>query len=142
VEKKAGGIPAVVLAKFLQGVAQLSCFPSLNTYCLDVMPGDGAEVISGNYLMRYLFACGGMAIVLPAIQAIGVGWMSTISAAFTVVSTGLLLWTIWSGEDWRKKIDRRKKEAKKRALERTIEDGQVAASDGNDGHMNAPASEK
>lgn len=49
IEKEFGGIPLPVIMMFLQGVAQLFCFPSLNTYCLDCMPGDGAEVIAGNY---------------------------------------------------------------------------------------------
>ena len=86
VEKNVGGIPLVVIMLFVQGVAQLFCFPSLNTYCLDVMQGRGAEVIAGNYFVRYLFACAGTACVLPAVQAIGVGWFSTISALFLVLS--------------------------------------------------------
>ncbi len=46
VQKEVGGIPLAVITLFLQGVAQLFCFPSLNTYCLDVMQGRGAEVIA------------------------------------------------------------------------------------------------
>lgn len=34
IEKEVGGIPLPVVAMFVQGVAQLFCFPSLNTYCL------------------------------------------------------------------------------------------------------------
>jgi MFS family permease len=45
VEKAVGGVALPVLMMFLQGVAQLFCFPSLNTYCLDVMQGRSAEVI-------------------------------------------------------------------------------------------------
>lgn len=45
VEKKVGGIALPVIMMFLQGVAQLFCFPSLNTYCLDVMQGRSAEVV-------------------------------------------------------------------------------------------------
>jgi hypothetical protein len=71
---------------FLQGVGQLLCFPSLNTYCLDVIPDQGAEVIAGNYMARYLFAALGTAVVLPAVEAIGVGWFSTISAGFMVAA--------------------------------------------------------
>ncbi|KUI59048.1 hypothetical protein VP1G_06293 [Cytospora mali] len=43
VERAVGGIPLAVVALFLQGVAQLFCFPSLNTYCLDVMQGQGSD---------------------------------------------------------------------------------------------------
>jgi MFS family permease len=118
VEKAVGGIPLPVAAMFVQGVAQLFCFPSLNTYCLDVMQAKGrsAEVVAGNYMIRYAFAAGGSAVCLPAIEAIGVGWFSTISAAFLVVSAvGVWATTIW-GEKWRHAVDERKKR-KRRARE-------------------------
>ncbi|KAK2615740.1 hypothetical protein N8I77_002472 [Diaporthe amygdali] len=112
VEKEVGGIPLAVIVLFLQGVAQLFCFPSLNTYCLDVMPGQGSDVISGNYVVRYLFACLGTGVVLPAVQHIGVGLFSTISAIFLVCSA-LGIWaTVTWGRGWREKADR-KRRAKK-----------------------------
>lgn len=45
VEKKKGGIALPVIVMFIQGVAQMFCFPCLNVYCLDVMPHKAAEVI-------------------------------------------------------------------------------------------------
>ena len=112
VEKNVGGIPLVVIVLFLQGVAQLFCFPSLNTYCLDVMPGQGSDVISGNYVVRYLFGCLGTGVVLPAVESIGVGWFSTISAAFLMCSAGGILATITWGPKWREQADQ-KRRAKK-----------------------------
>lgn len=109
IEKDAGGIPLAVVTLFVQGVAQLFCFPSLNTYCLDVMQGRGAEVIAGNYFVRYLFACAATACVLPAIQGIGVGWFSTVSALFLMGSTAVVQATIWWGKSWRDRIDERRK---------------------------------
>jgi hypothetical protein len=108
VEKDAGGIPLAVVTLFVQGVAQLFCFPSLNTYCLDVMQGRGAEVIAGNYFVRYLFACAATACVLPAVEAIGVGWFSTITAVFLVLSTAAIQATIWWGKSWREAVDARR----------------------------------
>ncbi|KAJ9622266.1 hypothetical protein H2203_006484 [Taxawa tesnikishii (nom. ined.)] len=106
IEKAKGGIPLPVIVMFLQGVAQLFCFPSLNTYCLDVMQTRSAEVVAGNYVFRYVFAATGTAVCLPAIEAIGVGWFSTISAGFLVVAAGMT-WcvTIW-GREWRENVDR------------------------------------
>jgi hypothetical protein len=107
VEKAAGGIPVPVLAMFLQGVAQLFCFPSLNTFCLDVMQSSGrsAEVVAGNYMFRYVFAALGSGLVLPAVEAIGVGWFSTISALFLVFA-GCCVWaTTIYGDEWRTRID-------------------------------------
>ncbi|KAF5872845.1 putative major facilitator superfamily transporter protein [Botrytis fragariae] len=105
VEKDFGGIPLPVIMMFLQGVAQLFCFPSLNTYCLDVMQRNGAEVIAGNYMIRYLFAATGSATVLPAVEKIGVGWFSTISAGFLVVSSAATWAAVRWGRGWRDAID-------------------------------------
>lgn len=115
VDKAVGGIPLPVAAMFVQGVAQLFCFPSLNTYCLDVMQSKGrsAEVVAGNYMIRYLFAAAGSALCLPAIEKIGVGWFSTISAGFMVVSAvGVWATTVW-GEDWRHRVDDKKRRRRK-----------------------------
>ena len=116
VEKAVGGIPVPVLALFIQGVAQLCCFPSFNTYCLDVMQSKGrsAEVVASNYVFRYLFAAAGSAVVLPAVEKIGVGWFSTISALFQVCCAIAIMFTTWYGEQWRDKVDAKKKAKKER----------------------------
>lgn len=125
IEKRVGGIPLPVIMMFLQGIAQLFCFPSLNTYCLDVMQGQSAEVIAGNYMIRYLFAALASATVLPAVERIGVGWFSTISAAFLVagsLATGsAVLW----GKSWRDAVDRRRRAKRDGILERSGEVLQV-----------------
>lgn len=104
VDKAIGGIPVPVIVLFLQGVAQLCCFPALNTYCLDTLPGRGAEVAAANFFMRYLAGCVATAVVLPIIQAIGVGWFSTISSLLMVASTGGVMWAIRRGDDWTKNV--------------------------------------
>ena len=120
VDKAVGGVPLPVLAMFIQGIAQLFCFPALNTYCVDVMQskGRGAEVIAGNYMVRYFFACLGTAVVLPAIDKIGVGWFSTISVAFMVASAGAIIATIRWGQKWRQRTDEKKKQKKIRRAEK------------------------
>ncbi|ETI25512.1 hypothetical protein G647_02285 [Cladophialophora carrionii CBS 160.54] len=126
VEKAVGGVPLPVAAMFVQGVAQLFCFPSLNTYCLDVMQARGrsAEVVAGNYMIRYAFAATGSAICLPAIEAIGVGWYSTISAGFLVITAvGVWATTVW-GESWRHAVDdRKKKKRTDKAAQKASEKG-------------------
>ena len=106
IEKKAGGIPLPVICMFVQGVAQLFCFPSLNTYCLDVMQKRSAEVIAGNYVIRYSFAAAGTAVCLPVINRIGVGWFSTISAVFIIVATGAVWATAKYGSSWRERAEK------------------------------------
>lgn len=116
VDQAVGGVPVPVLAMFVQGVAQLFCFPSLNTYCVDVMQSKGrsAEVVASNYMVRYLFGAIGSAVVLPAVDGVGVGWFSTISAGF-LGSSALLVWTtvLW-GKTWRCKVDEKKMERRLR----------------------------
>ncbi|UQC90154.1 major facilitator superfamily transporter [Colletotrichum lupini] len=87
IDKAKGGIPLPVICMFLQGVAQMVCFPCLNSYCLDVFRERAAEVMAGNYFIRYTFAAIGTAVVLPGIQGIGVGWFSTVSALFVAISS-------------------------------------------------------
>ena len=121
VAKAVGGVPVPVIAMFLQGVAHLFCIASLNTYCLDVMQSTGrsAEVIAGNYMIRYAFAAAGSAVCLPAIEKIGVGWFSTISCGFLLTSSGFVILTVAHGEDWRLKVDDRKR-ARKNLTNREI----------------------
>jgi hypothetical protein len=109
VDQDVGGIPLAAITLFLQGVAQLFCFPSLNTYCLDVMQSRGSDVIAGNYFVRYLFACAGTAVVLPAVEGVGVGWFSTISAAFLAASAAGTWATIRWGKGWRDAIDKKRR---------------------------------
>ncbi|KAJ0309513.1 hypothetical protein COL516b_002758 [Colletotrichum fioriniae] len=45
IDKAKGGIPLPVICMFLQGVAQMVCFPCLNSYCLDVFRERAAEVM-------------------------------------------------------------------------------------------------
>jgi MFS family permease len=103
VAKRAGGIPLVVISMFLQGFTQLCALPSLNTYLIDVLQdkGQSSVAVAGNYLTRFLFAAAGSAVCLPAIEAIGVGWYSTISGLF-ITATGVLVWLLTRyGEKWR-----------------------------------------
>ena len=116
VQEDVGGIPLTVVVLFVQGMAQLFCFPSLNTYCLDVMPGRSSEVIAGNYAVRYLFACLGTAVVLPAVESIGVGWFSTISTFFLLAGAAGVALTIRYGERWRDAVGEKKVASRKKVL--------------------------
>ncbi|KAK5172768.1 uncharacterized protein LTR77_002888 [Saxophila tyrrhenica] len=106
IQKRVGGIPLPVICMFVQGVAQLFCFPSLNTYCLDVMQKRSSEVMAGNYVIRYIFAAAGSATCLPIIERIGIGWFSTISALFLVVMAVATWMTAQYGSSWRERIDK------------------------------------
>jgi predicted MFS family arabinose efflux permease len=105
IEKAKGGIALPVIVMFLQGFAQLFCFPSLNVYCLEFNPSRATEIVAGNFCLRYLFGALGTALVLPAIEKIGVGWFSTISSISLVVATGVIYLNALYGQRWRENID-------------------------------------
>ncbi|KAG2419131.1 hypothetical protein HFD88_002235 [Aspergillus terreus] len=105
VEKAFGGIAVPIVFMFLQGIAQLFCYPSLNTYCLDVRPEQSAELIAGNFFIRYIFGAVASAAAIPATQAIGVGYFSTISAIVLAIGGGGLLTAAYWGLSWRQKIN-------------------------------------
>ncbi|ORY68767.1 major facilitator superfamily domain-containing protein [Pseudomassariella vexata] len=138
VETNRGGIPLVVIVLFLQGFAQLFCFPSLNSYCLDVMPGRTGEVVAGNYVFRYILACAGTACVLPAVEVMGVGWFCTISVVLLILSSLGILATVWWGKSWRDKVDAKKKA--KRLTEKPSHRGAAQGLGGN-AHIATPAAE-
>jgi MFS family permease len=91
VDKEFGGLPLPVVFMFVQGVAQMFCFPSLNTYCLDVMPDRSAELIAGNFFIRYIFGAVASATAIPAAESIGVGWFNTISGILVLLG-GVGIW--------------------------------------------------
>lgn len=105
IDKEVGGIPLVVVSSFLQGFSQQIALPSINTYLIDVFQDRGMSsvVVAGNYFTRYMFAAGGSAACLPAIKTIGIGWYSTISAAFLTGAAGLVWLLTRNGEKWRAK---------------------------------------
>ena len=125
VEKAVGGIPLPVICLFVQGVAQLFCFPSLNTYCLDVLPDVGAEVIAGNYMVRYLFGAVGTAVVLPAVESIGVGWFSTISAGFMMAAALAVAATVRWGKGWRDEVDDKRRMLRAQRMADEAEEGRL-----------------
>ena len=107
VDREVGGVSVPVISMFLQGVATMFCFPSLNTYGLDVMQekGRSEEVVAANFVFRYVFAAVGTGVVLPAVQALGVGWFSTISALLLTAVGGAVFLIAEYGHQWREAVD-------------------------------------
>lgn len=103
IDKEVGGIPLVVISMFFQGFAQLIALPSINTYLVDVFQdkGESSVAVAGNYMSRFIFAAAGTAACLPAIEAMGVGWFSTISGLFIAVTAGMVWALVKRGEKWR-----------------------------------------
>jgi hypothetical protein len=48
-------------------------------FCVvEALPSRRSEVISGKYIIQYIFSAGASALVVPVIDDIGVGWTFTI----------------------------------------------------------------
>lgn len=89
-------------------------------------------------MIRYLFAALASATVLPAVEKIGVGWFSTVSAGFLIASslaTGAAV--VW-GRRWRDRVDNKRREERRKKLEK----GSSEKEAGGRKEVRAPAVEK
>lgn len=84
-DKKFGGIPLPIICMFLH-----------HAYDVDIN-----KPAASHYLMRYMCAGLATAVCLPLIEAIGVGWVSTMSAGIQFICAGLVYLTVRLGERWR-----------------------------------------
>ncbi|KAJ5160692.1 uncharacterized protein N7482_007696 [Penicillium canariense] len=80
-----GGMAVPIISAFTAGIGLLGTFNGLNTYSAEVMPHIRSEVISGKYVVQYIFAASATAAVEPLINSIGVGWTFTICVAFAII---------------------------------------------------------
>lgn len=63
------------------------------------MQSRSSQAVGGNYIFRYSFGAAASMSALPIIKAIGVGWLSTISAGFLMFSAVLVAVTIHYGDN-------------------------------------------
>jgi MFS family permease len=99
--------PLILL--FFIGFCVSATMNSIQVLMIDVYPGRAGAVTAANNLLRCLLGAGATALVLPMINAIGIGWTCSFFA-FVVLATSPVLWYIMKqGPNWR-----REKDAKKR----------------------------
>ncbi|KAJ5880415.1 uncharacterized protein N7473_011468 [Penicillium subrubescens] len=84
-QEEVGGMAVPIISAFTAGIGLLGTFNGLNTYSAEVMPHIRSEVISGKYVVQYIFAAAATAAVEPLINSIGVGWTFTICVAFAII---------------------------------------------------------
>ncbi|KAL4917520.1 major facilitator superfamily domain-containing protein [Aspergillus aurantiobrunneus] len=106
-QQEKGGMPVPIIAGFVGGTGLMGSFNGLNTYTAEAIPSHRAEVISGKYIIQYIFSAGASALVVPLIDKIGVGWTFTISAAFTLTGAVLVLIIARCGIDMQRWVERR-----------------------------------
>ncbi|BCS30226.1 putative MFS transporter [Aspergillus puulaauensis] len=106
-QQEKGGMPVPIIAGFVGGVGLMGSFNGLNTYAAEALPSHRAEVISGKYIIQYIFSAGASALVVPLINKIGVGWTFTISAFFTLTGAVLVVIIARWGIEMQRWMERR-----------------------------------
>ncbi|CAI7612426.1 unnamed protein product [Penicillium glandicola] len=125
-QEEVGGMVVPIIAAFFAGAGLLGAFNALNTYSAEVLPHVRSEVISGKYVVQYVFAAAATAAVEPVISAIGVGWTFTICVFFAITGGFIVLAiTKWGIDMQRCYLDQILAE-NQRLKERSITSAQVA----------------
>lgn len=95
-------LAAILVVLFFTGHCTTGAFSSLNTLVVDINREQPAVASAASNLTRCLLAAGAVAAATPLINAIGIGWASTI-CAFVWVACSPLLWLVYTrGHQWRK----------------------------------------
>ncbi|KAJ9401995.1 hypothetical protein DTO282F9_1285 [Paecilomyces variotii] len=84
-----GGMPVPIISAFFAGWGLMGTFNGLNTYTAEVLPAHKTEVISGKYVIQYIFGASASAAVVPMINSIGAGWTFTICSAMFMLGGAL-----------------------------------------------------
>ena len=102
-----GGLGLPLVTAFFSAMGLLVAFASVNTYCAEVLPRQRPEIIAGKYLVQYTFAAVGSAAIVPLIDAIGIGWASTIGVIFVLGAGVMTLVTAMYGLRMQRWVERR-----------------------------------
>ncbi|KAJ5195294.1 uncharacterized protein N7498_008732 [Penicillium cinerascens] len=102
-----GGMPVPIISAFFAGVGLLGTFNGLNTYSAEVMPHIRSEVISGKYVVQYIFAAAATAAVEPLINSIGVGWTFTICVFFALIGGVFVFMIVRWGLDMQRWVEQK-----------------------------------
>ena len=95
-------VAAILVIVFLLANVLTGALVATAALLTDINLGDGASLGAAMNLVRCLMGAGGVAITTPLINAIGIGYASTMVAAIWIVSLPTL-WLVYSkGHSWRK----------------------------------------
>lgn len=98
-------IAVPIVSTFITGWTAVSTQSVIMTYLVDVFHNRSAAASASLNLARCLFAAGGTSVVMPMINAIGVGWAFTVCVAvqaFAMLGLGMQ----WKyGGRWRSEAD-------------------------------------
>ncbi|KAF2015283.1 MFS general substrate transporter [Aaosphaeria arxii CBS 175.79] len=89
--RERAGLALPIVTVWFAGVGIMQVFSSLNTYCAEAIPKRRREVMVGKYLLQYIAGACATSGAVPLMEAVGVGWSSTIAVVLALVAGSLTL---------------------------------------------------
>lgn len=97
---------AAVIPNFFFGVGSMLVFGAVTTMLTEFMPKRSSSGVALNNFVRNIFSCVGIIVTQPLINAIGVGWLCTMLALFSLISGNLCIFLLSRyASRWRKAMD-------------------------------------
>lgn len=124
------GIAPVCVIMFFFGYAIIAGFNVMNILMVDIYPGKPASATAANNLVRCLLGAGASAVVIPLINAIGVGWACTLAAFIWIGFSPLIFLLMRLGPKWRRERKERKEERKRQRLADMVVVEEIENADG------------
>ncbi|KAI9829317.1 MAG: hypothetical protein M1819_006380 [Sarea resinae] len=105
-----------IILLFIIGYAMIAGFNCMTILMVDIYPGRPATATAANNLVRCLLGAVGSAVIIPMIDAIGIGWSCTIAGLVWIGFSPLILALMIFGPRWRReaKLEAQRKGEKKR----------------------------
>ncbi|KAF3761117.1 MFS general substrate transporter [Cryphonectria parasitica EP155] len=97
---------ACMIPNFFFGIGSMLVFGAVTTMLTEFMPRRSSSGVALNNFVRNIFSCVGVVITQPLLEAMGVGWLCTMVALFSLISGNLCIFLLArSGGRWRKQMD-------------------------------------
>ena len=100
-----------IIWTFVTGYTTTMIMSMFSTLIVDWYPDAGASATAAINLARCLLGAGGISVVQPLINKVGVGWTFTIGTAICIASCPLGILVITRGESWRIQREERLRQA-------------------------------
>ena len=84
-------ISVPIICTFIMGWSSTSMISVVSTLVVDIFPKEAASATAAINLLRCLMGAGGVAAVLPLVNAIGAGWTFTVLTGMSIAGLGLVV---------------------------------------------------
>jgi len=92
--------PLILL--FFIGFSASATTNTIQVLLVDIYPGRPGAITAANNLLRCWLGAGASALVIPMIEAMGIGWTSTVFSLLVVAFSPLLWFIMKHGPRWRR----------------------------------------